>query len=100
MLPPDQQLLIACLLSAIPICYSMTYINKSAIIIALSITISMTMQILVFSTWALLLWAQQLTIYAICKLFPRHMVGKVAFIESFSILTIIQVSRMYTSYGL
>lgn len=99
MLPPDQQILIGCLLSAIPICYLTTYLKKPNQIILLSIAVSMTMQALVFGVWSLLLWTQQVAIYFMCKWLPSHNIGKTVLIETFSVLTLVQLWRMYTNYG-
>lgn len=99
MLPPDQLRLVSCLILAIPISYLMSCLRQSKHIIMLTCSVSIIMQIVVFQYEAPLLWIQQHIVYFLCKYLKRSKVGKMVLLETFAALIIIQVRRMYLSYG-
>lgn len=45
------------------------------------------------------LWAQQQIVFLLLKFGPRKQIGKIVILESFIFLAIIQMRRMYISYG-
>ncbi len=99
MLPQDQLKLIGCLLMSVPLSFTMSYIQKPAFLLMFTCTISIIMQMIVFRQQIILLWIQQNIVYFLCKFGPRKIIGKVIMIQSFAILTVIQIFRMYMSYG-
>lgn len=80
MLPYDQLKLIGCLMTAIPLSYMMSCLRKPALILALTCTVSIIMQILIFESWIVLLWAQQNVVFFLCKYGPRAKIGKIVLI--------------------
>lgn len=96
----DQQKLIACLITAIPLSYIMTVLKKPTHLLAFTIVCSVILQSIVFEKWIILLWIQQNIVYVICKFGPRAKVGKIVFIETFVVLSAVQLVRMYLSYGM
>lgn len=99
MLPPDQLRLVICLIAAIPLSYAMSCLHKARPIIYLTCIVSVIMQIIVFQYEAPLLWIQQHIVYLICKYGKRSKVGKIVLLETFMTLIVIQIRRMYLSYG-
>lgn len=80
MLPYDQQKLIACLLSAIPLSYLMTYIKNPKHLLLFTVLSSAVLQMVAFEWWILVLWLQQNIVYVICKLGPRAKIGRLVLI--------------------
>lgn len=80
MLPYDQQKLIGCLITAIPLCYSMTFIKSPKLLLLFTIVSSVLLQMIVFEWWILALWLQQNVVYLICKLGPRGKLGKIVLV--------------------
>lgn len=58
------------------------------------------LQLVVFEEWIVLLWMQQNVVYLMCRYGPRGRIGKFVLFETFAVLILIQLARMYLSYGI
>ena len=47
-----------------------------------------------------MLWAQQNVVFFLCKYGPRAKIGRIVLLETFLVLILIQLARMYLSYGI
>jgi len=84
---------------SIPLSYLLGQLKKKYLILAVSISCSVIFQSLMFGSEKYILWAQQHVVYLLIKFGPRNKVGIIVMIETFINLAIIQIRRMYISYG-
>lgn len=100
MLTPDQIRLISCLLAAVPLSYLLSSLppNPKKLIL-FNCFVSVIMQIIVFQAEAPMLWLQQAIVYLLCKYAPRRNIGNIVLIQTFAALILVQLLRMYLSYG-
>ena len=98
-LDEDQANLIACMLFSIFISFLLKPIRSKYLLLATSIGFSIFFQSLIYSSEKYILWFQQQIIYVLLRIAPREKIGIIVFIESFTFLTIVQIRRMYLTYG-
>ena len=98
-LDEEQALLITLMLLSMPLSYLLSVLRNKYLILAVSIISSVIFQSLMFGGEKYILWAQQHVVYLILKFAPRNQVGMIVMAETFINLAIIQIRRMYISYG-
>jgi hypothetical protein len=99
LLPADQADLVLILLISIPLSYLFSLIYNRYIMLALSLTLTISFQSLLFPTERWFLWGQQQVVYLIIMFAPRKYVGHVVLVESFLALTLVQLRRIFLIYG-
>ena len=62
-------------------------------------TITLAFQTFLFPTECYFLWVQQQIVYALILFAPRKHVGHYILIESFLVLSAVQLRRIYINYG-
>lgn len=98
-LPEDQANLILILFITIPLSYLFSFVYNKYILLALTMTLTMGFQSLLFPEEKWFLWGQQQLVYLIVRLAPRRMVGHIIIVESFLALSLVQMRRLSMTYG-
>jgi hypothetical protein len=98
-LPADQADLILVMLVSIPLSYLLFLINNKYLMLSLSMVLTIGFQSLLFPSEKWFLWGQQQIVYLLIIFSPRKYVGHVVLAESFLTLTLVQMRRMFLTYG-
>jgi hypothetical protein len=98
-LPDDQADLILIMIITIPLSYIFSFIYNKYILLALTMTLTMGFQSLLFPEDKWILWGQQQIVYILILISPRKYVGHIIIIESFAVLMFMQLQRLYMAYG-
>lgn len=98
-LPQDQADLILVMIITIPLSYIFSFIYNKYLLLALTMTLTMGFQSLLFPEEKWLLWGQQQVVYLLVIFSPRKYVGHIVIVECFLVLSLIQLRRLYLSYG-
>jgi D-alanyl-lipoteichoic acid acyltransferase DltB (MBOAT superfamily) len=98
-LPGDQADLVLIMLVSIPLSYMLSLIYNKYLLLALTMTFTIGFQSLLFPTERWFLWGQQQIVYLILIFAPRKYVGHVVIVESFLALSLVQLRRMFMTYG-
>ncbi len=98
-LPEDQANLILIMLVTIPLSYLLSLIYNKYLFLALTMSLTISFQSILFPEERWLLWGQQQIVYLLVIFSPRKYVGHIVIIESFIALTLMQAKRMYYNYG-
>ena len=98
-LPPDQADLVLIMIITIPLSFLLSLIYNKYIFLALSMSLTIGFQSILFPHDKWVLWIQQQVIYALVVLSPRKYVGHIVIAECFSVLVIMHLRRLYLYYG-
>lgn len=98
-LPADQADLVLVMIISIPLSYLLSFIYNKYILLTLSMALTISFQSLLFPSEKWFLWGQQQIVYLIVILAPRKYVGHIIIVESFLVLTLVQLRRLYMTYG-
>ena len=98
-LPPDQADLILIMLLSIPLSHLLSLIYNKYLFLALTMTLTIGIQSILFPNERWILWGQQQLIYLLVVISPRKYVGRVVIIECFIALSLLHLWRQYTAYG-
>ncbi|CAM5999317.1 unnamed protein product [Sphagnum balticum] len=98
-LPEDQANLILIMIVSVPLSYLLSLVYNRYLLLALTTTLTMAFQSLLFPTEKYFLWGQQQLVYVLLLVIPRRFVGHVILFESFLALVLMQLRRLSLSYG-
>ena len=79
-LPPDQANLILTMLLSVPLSFLMCMIYNKYLLLAVTMTLTMGFQSMLFPNEKYFLWGQQQLVYLMILLVPRKIVGHVIII--------------------
>ena len=98
-LPPDQADLVLIMLLIGPLSYVLSLIYNKFLFLAMTMTLTMGFQSILFPNDKWVLWVQQQVVYLLVIFAPRKYVGHIVIVECFSAVVWIHLRRMYVSYG-
>ena len=98
-LPPDQADLILILIITIPLSYLLSLIYNKFLFLALTMSLTISFQSILFPNDRWVLWTQQQVIFLLVIFSPRKHVGKIVLIESFLVLICLHLRRLFMFYG-
>ena len=98
-LPPDQANLVLILIITIPLSYLLSLVYNKFLFLALTMSLTISFQSILFPHDKWVLWIQQQVIYLLVIYCPRKHVGKIVLIETFVALVFLQLRRLYMAYG-
>ncbi len=98
-LPDDQADLILIMIICVPLSYILSLIYNKYLYLAMTMSLTIGFQSILFPNDKWVLWAQQQIAYLLIIFSPRKYVGHIVFVQCFITLTFIHIYRLYTSYG-
>ena len=98
-LPPDQADLILIMILTIPLSYLLLLTYNKFLFLALTMSLTISFQSILFPHDKWVLWIQQQVIFLLVIYSPRKHVGKIVLIESFVALVFMHLRRLYLYYG-
>ena len=99
-LPADQAGLVLVMLITIPISYLFSLIYNKYLFLALTMSLTIGFQSILFPTERWVLWGQQQLVYILVVFSPRKYVGHIVIAECFLALTLLHCYRLYSNYGI
>ncbi len=99
-LPADQAQLVLVMIVSIPLSYILSLIYNKYLLLALTMTITISFQSLLFPDEKWILWGQQQIVFLLILYCPRSYIGHIVTFESFLLLSCVQLRRMYNAYGI
>jgi hypothetical protein len=98
-LDEDQVNLIICMLLSIPLSFLLCLIKQKYLFLALSMSITLAFQSLLFPAEKYFLWTQQQIVFLLMVFAPRKWIGHIVLVESFIALAAVQIRRIYLFYA-
>jgi hypothetical protein len=98
-LPSDQADVVLTMFVIIPLSYLLSLIYNKYLFLALTMSLTIGFQSILFPHDRWVLWIQQQVIYLLVIFAPRKYVGHIIFVECFLALTVLHARRMYFNYG-
>lgn len=99
LIPEDQANLVVAMILSIPLSYLLSLIYNKYLLLAISMTLTIGFQSLLFPDERWFLWGQQQLVYLIIVVSPRKYVGHIILLESFAALSLIQLRRIFVTNG-
>ena len=98
-LPPDQADLILIMIIIIPLSHLLCLIYNKYLFLALTMSLTIGFQSILFPNDKWVLWIQQQVIYLLVVFSPRKYVGHIVIAECFTVLVFMHLRRLYLYYG-
>ena len=98
-LPDDQADLILIMVISIPLSYLLSLIYNKYLFLAMTMSLTIGFQSILFPDDRWVLWIQQQVVYLMVIFSPRKYVGHIVIAECFLALIFLHVQRLYYAYG-